>query len=101
MASKPLRFDLQAEQEFLSALAWYQARSFEAASNFESAFYQAIQRIEKTPQRWPVYFGDFRRYILRQFPFSVVYREFPSEILVFAIAHGSRRPGYWRERVNP
>jgi plasmid stabilization system protein ParE len=99
MANKPLRFHPQAEQEYLTSLAWYRDRSLVAALNFESAFEQAAERIRETPQRWPIYFRDFRRYILKQFPFSIVYRDFSSEVVVFAIAHGRRRPGYWRDRV--
>jgi hypothetical protein len=96
MASKPLRFHPQAEQ---AALAWYRARSFIAAANFESAVGRAVARIRKAPLRWPVYSADFRKYTLRQFPFSIVYQDFSSEIVVFAVAHGRRQPGYWRDRV--
>jgi toxin ParE1/3/4 len=99
MASKPLRFHPEAEQEYLTALAWYRERSLIAAINFESGFAQAVLRIAENPQRWPIYFQDFRKYILRQFPFSLVYQESSSEIVVFAVSHGSRRPGYWRDRV--
>ena len=99
MASKPLRFHPQAEQEYLTSLAWYRDRSLIAAVNFESAFEQAAERIRETPQRWPIYFRDFRKYILKQFPFSIVYQDFSSEIVVFAVAHGRRRPGYWTDRV--
>ena len=45
------------------------------------------------------YFDEFRKYTLRQFPFSVIYQELLSEIIVFAVAHGHRRPGYWRSRT--
>lgn len=99
MASKPLRFHPQAEQEYLTALTWYRERSLIAAINFEGAFGQAIARIKEAPQRWPIYFKDFRRYTLRQFPFSIVYQDFLSEVVVFAVAHGRRRPGYWRHRM--
>ena len=99
MASKPLRFHPQAEQEYLTSLAWYRERSLIAAINFESAFDQAVGRIRVAPHRWPIYFEDFRKYTLRQFPFSIVYQDFASEIVVFAVAHGRRRPGYWRNRV--
>jgi plasmid stabilization system protein ParE len=99
MASKPLRFHPQAEQEYLTALAWYRERSLIAAVNFESAFAQAIGRIQEAPQRWPVYVGDFRKYTLRQYPFSIVYQEFPEQVVVFAVAHGHREPGYWLDRV--
>src|SRR6202142_4790294 len=81
MASKPLRFHPEAEQEYLTALAWYRERSLIAATNFESVFEQAVLRITGDPRRWPIYFKDFRKYILRQFPFSLVYQEFSSEII--------------------
>ena len=99
MASKPLRFHPRAEQEYLAALRWYRERSLIAATNFESAFVQAASRIREAPKRWPIYFKDFRKYTLRQFPFSIVYQDFSSEIVVFAVAHGRRQPGYWMGRV--
>ena len=84
MASKPLRFHPQAEQEYLTSLAWYRERSPIAAITFESAFEQAVARIKEAPHRWPIYFKDFRKYTLRQFPFGIVYQDFSSEIVVFA-----------------
>ena len=99
MASKPLRFDPRAEQEYLTAITWYQKRSFAAATNFESAIQAAIAKIQKTPKRWPIYFNEFRKYLLRQFPFGIIYLELPSEIRIYAIAHGRRLPGYWRDRL--
>src|SRR5439155_21617351 len=48
--------------------------------------------------RWPTYFAAFRKYPLRQFPFSIIYEEMSTEVIVFAVAHGHRHPGYWRNR---
>jgi len=93
MASRPLEFHPEAEQEYLTALAWYRDRSLIAAANFESGFDRAIRRIRGAPERWPIYFTDCRKYTLHQFPFSIVYRDFPSHILVLAGAHGRQRPG--------
>ncbi len=69
-----------------------------AASNFETIFEQAVARIREAPDRWPVYFRDCRKYALHQFPFSIVYRDFSSHLLVWAVAHGHRRPRYWKDR---
>ena len=99
MASKRVEFHPHAEEEYLTALLWYRDRSLTAANNLESAVAQAIDRVSTTPERWPIYFGDFRKYTLHQFPFSVVYRVFDSHILVLALAHGHRRPGYWKVRT--
>ena len=95
MAIKPLRFHPEAEEEY----SWYRGRSPVAGINFESAIEDAAERIWDAPRRWPIYFGNFRKYVLRQFPFSIIYQEFPSKIVIFAVAHGSRNPGYWKERA--
>jgi plasmid stabilization system protein ParE len=100
MASKPLRLHPDAEREYLEALAWYRDRSVVVASDFELAVSEAVNVIAAAPQRWPSYFGEFKRYTLHRFPFNVVYQEMLSEVVVFAVAHGRRRPGYWRKRVE-
>lgn len=98
MANNAVRFHPQAESEYLQALNWYRVRSATAAANFEEAISRAIATVESFPDRWPVYFQYFRKYTLHSFPFSIIYRQFASEIVVFAIAHGSRKPGYWKSR---
>jgi plasmid stabilization system protein ParE len=99
MASKLLEFHPQAEQEYLAALAWYQERSPTAAIRFESAFERAVRTIREAPHRWPIYLAGCRRYTLHQFPFIIVYSTIASHNVVLAIAHGHRRPGYWRDRI--
>lgn len=100
MADKSIRFHPEAEREYLAALGWYRKRSIVAARDFDSAVTRAIETIRAAPQRWPTYFGGFRRYTLHQFPFSIVYQELLSEVFVVAVAHGRRRPGYWRKRAE-
>jgi len=98
MEHKPLELHAEAERDYFDALDWYRSRSMPAAEKFEEAFWKAIQTVEAFPQRWPIYFARFRRYTLHEFPFSIVYREEPSRTFVLAVAHGRRRPGYWKQR---
>src|SRR5579862_5787085 len=99
MASNPLEFLREAEEEYLSALAWYRERSPTAAFNFESAFARAIRTISQAPHRWPIYLAGCRRYAIHQFPFIIVYSAVGSHIVVLAVAHGHRLPGYWMNRI--
>lgn len=39
-----------------------------------------------------------RRYLMKRFPYSLVYTVSGEEIRILAVAHHSRRPGYWRGR---
>ncbi|HSS65741.1 MAG TPA: hypothetical protein VLS27_15020 [Gammaproteobacteria bacterium] len=41
-----------------------------------------------------------KRLILKRFPYDVVVRELADEVVVVAVAHHSRRPGYWRGRLR-
>jgi toxin ParE1/3/4 len=58
----------------------------------------AIEHIEEAPNQWPAYLAGTRRYLLRRFPFFVVYRQIVSGVEVVAIVHARRRPGYWLGR---
>jgi toxin ParE1/3/4 len=100
MAGKPVRFHLEAEREYLSSLSWYHERSPSAALDFEDEFRKAISAISESPDRWPIYLSRCHRYILHQFPFSLVYRILDDEVFILAVAHGHRRPGYWRKRLR-
>ena len=58
------------------------------------------------PARWPSLMpgrrlpANTRRVLVQGFPFSVVYRDEASGIVIFAVAHQSRRPDYWAARVQ-
>ena len=39
-----------------------------------------------------------RRFVMKRFPYSIIYSAFEEEIRILAVAHHSRRPGYWRKR---
>jgi plasmid stabilization system protein ParE len=49
MASKPLQFHPEAEEEYLASLSWYRERSPMAAANFESAVEDALEKSEEHP----------------------------------------------------
>ena len=42
--------------------------------------------------------GGFRRRLLRRFPYGILYKEEESQIVIVAVMHLQRRPGYWRNR---
>jgi toxin ParE1/3/4 len=60
----------------------------------------ALKQIQVHSERWPAYLYGTRRYLLKRFPFVIVYRAGESRIEIVAVAHGRRRPGYWAARVR-
>jgi plasmid stabilization system protein ParE len=80
------------------ANAWYEARSLRAAAAFAAELEHAVARVREAPERWPRIAGSARRYVFPRFPFSLVYRVARTDIEVIAVAHHSRKPGYWTTR---
>ncbi len=58
----------------------------------------AVGSIAESPSRWSQRGEGIRCYVMQRFPFLVVYREFGEKVQVIAVAHGRRRPGYWKVR---
>lgn len=76
-----------------------QRRSSEGATAaFLTELDGAVERIAETPGQWPVYLQGTRRFLLRKFPFAIIYREVGETIQLVAVAHGRRKPGYWKDR---
>lgn len=93
-------FHPDAQREYQIAVAWYQQRSQSAAQRFVAEVDRVIAVIAAHPERYGWYDDQFREAPLRRFPYSVVYRVEPSgDVLVVAVAHASREPGYWQYRA--
>ena len=60
----------------------------------------AMEAILERPDAWPTFDHGTRRYLQRRYPFSVVYRIEQHRILIVPVAHGHRRPGYWKTRTQ-
>ena len=95
-----VRIGEEAEAEYTEALAWYASRSARAADGFEAAFALAVDQIGRTPERFPECDeAGYRFAVLGRYPYSVIYQVTEDVALVVAVAHASRRPGYWTDRV--
>jgi plasmid stabilization system protein ParE len=96
-----LRFHPGAVEEYLGAIGWYREKNPIVAGKFVQEISGAVLVILKSPRRWPVHLHGTRKFVLRHFPFAIVYRELSSgTVQIVAIAHGHRQPGYWRNRKN-
>jgi plasmid stabilization system protein ParE len=60
----------------------------------------AIQRVAQDPEAGSPVSVDrnIRRVLVARFPYQVVYRVRPDAVVIVAIAHAKRRPGYWMDR---
>ena len=88
-----------AEDDFEQSYVWYRGRSPDAAIRFRIAIRLAIDKVRSNPSLGIKIDETYQFYRLKKsFPFYLIYRTEPTKIVVVAIAHNRREPGYWRER---
>lgn len=98
MNAARLELGSEVRVEINEALDWYLGRSFQAAEAFLDELESALTLVANSPSVWPRFEGGTRRYVLRKFPYSIIYREIERGIEVVALMHEKRKPGYWRGR---
>jgi hypothetical protein len=94
-----LRLHVEAAREVDEAFQYYQTQRPGLGGRFIAALEHGYDQIEAFPNAWPRARGKTRWYILKRFPFGIVYLEQPAEIVIIAVSHLSRRRDYWLPRV--
>ena len=87
-----------AEGEYAEALAWYAERSVQAAERFDADFDQALEEIASDLARFPRCDERHQFYLMRHFPYQMIYRQHQDHWVVIAVAHTAREPRYWSGR---
>ena len=87
-----------ASDELGEAVRWYEGQSDGLGVAFLEAVQRVISRIETHPEIGARVADqqDTRRVLVTGFPYQLVYIVKPTEVVVVAVAHLKRRPGYWR-----
>ena len=93
-------FHPEAVLEFEEAVQFYQERGRTLGRRFAREVRTTIAKAVATPERWRVLAQDVRICRTRVFPYAVLYTIEPDYILIIAVAHDKRRPGYWRHRLT-
>ena len=93
-------FHPAALDEYREAALWYAEREQKTALRFVASVEDAIARIVESPRRWRVIDEDVRRCLTRVFPFGILYTIEDDFLLIVAVMHFSREPGYWKSRIK-
>lgn len=98
-------FHPEARAEFFAEVDWYDAREAGLGTRFEGAVRSAIDDACDSPEAWPAWSDWGRKPLIRskgvnEFPYRLVYYVPGDKLVVVALAHSKRRPGYWRARIS-
>lgn len=87
-----------ASAELIEAGRFYEERSHGLGHAFLDAVEAALAMLRDNPMLgWSDPRGR-RRWLIRRFPYMIIYRIEGSFLHVLAVAHTSRKPGYWESR---
>jgi len=92
-------FHAEARAEYDAALAWYAARDAEAANGLDAELTRVTGVMAEFPELGAPYDRRHRCWLLHKYPFALYYRYQAGGILVVAVSHTSKKPGYWKKRV--
>ena len=94
------RFHPEALEEYEATTRYYAAQQPDLGLRFVTAVENAIAHVCEAPERWRVFDGrEVRRHLTRVFPYGILYTIETDHVLIVAVAHCCREPGYWRQRV--
>jgi toxin ParE1/3/4 len=97
-----MRFEFhpEARLEFLDAVSYYETHQPGLGQRFIQSVEAAITGIDENPEAWAEIEQDVRRKLTRVFPYALLYTIEPENILIVAVMHCHKEPGYWRSRVG-
>ena len=96
---KPVEFHAEATLELDEAVEYYEQRLTGLGIDLRKEVENAAQKIQAAPLRWMPYSRRTRRFLISRFSYLVIYHELADKILIVAVAHGKRKPGYWHDRI--
>ena len=92
-------FHPDALAEYEDAARYYAGCQEGLELRFIVAVEHAVQQILEAPERWRILEEDIRRCLTRVFPYAVLYTIERDYVLIIAVMHCHREPGYWRHRI--
>jgi toxin ParE1/3/4 len=94
-------FHPEAQAELNRAINHYENSGPSLGYQFAIEVFAAVGRIKANPRLWPLLNDEVRRCLIHRFPYGVIYSidDMKSTVLILAVMHLHREPGYWSERA--
>lgn len=95
-----LRFLPAVGEDAIGGYAWYEEKTPGLGEEFLRVFYACASEIPRTPLLYPEVHREFRRRLLRRFPYAIYFRIEGNENVVFGLFHCARDPRTIRARLR-
>ena len=91
-------FHPEAQTEFEAEIRFYETQRPGFGLRFNTAVMTAVTRACQFPDSGAPERDAVRKHLTHKFPFLVYYELLDDRIVVWAVMHAARKPGYWRHR---
>jgi toxin ParE1/3/4 len=92
-------FQPEALVEYEEAARYFTGIRRDLGARFVASIEDAIAKVAESPGSFRRFEGEIRRCLIHVFPYAILYVVEPDQILIVAVMHCRREPGYWRKRV--
>ena len=92
----------EAEQDLDDGYAWYEAKRVGLGDEFLTAVDACIQAVTRTPLMHSLFHENYRRALVRRFPYVIFYEyvDDTDTVTVYCVFHTSQDPNKWRQRLS-
>jgi plasmid stabilization system protein ParE len=90
----------EAENDVAESYDWYEGCEPGLGEDFLRCVEACVLGIQRHPQLYPVAVDEFRRALVRRFPFEIFYEADNERIIIYSIFHCSQDPQKWRSRLG-
>ena len=87
-----LHFIPEIEEDTLAGYFWYEDKAKGLGEEFLRTFYACVNEIPRNPLLYSKVHNEFRRLLLRRFPYAIYFRIEDKKIIVFGLIHCARNP---------
>jgi hypothetical protein len=98
--SYSISFLPEVANDAISGYAWYEEKSIGTGEDFLRLFYAYAAELPRNPLLFPEVYKDFKRRLLRRFPYAIYFRIEKHNIVVFGLFHCARNPFFIEESLN-
>ncbi len=89
----------EVEEDVAGAYAWYENRRLGLGEEFLSCVDACVEAIRRTPHMHALVHENYRRGLVRRFPYAVFYEHTEGAVTIYCVFHTSRDPDRWRQRL--
>ena len=89
----------EAGADLVNAYHWYEKRRVGLGEEFLSCVDVCLQGVCRQPELHAKVRENYRRVLVRRFPFAVFYEHEDGVVSVYGIFHTTRDPAAWQQRL--